>query len=194
MRFATPTIDKAIKFLMFAFVLLCLNAKAAKKEVANNQKISPFRKVCVSGYVEVVLIQRANVDVVYADDNKGNARVTQQGDVLRITGTGKLLVKIIVYVNDLYRIEANEHAKIINAGALNSPFLQIILKGNACANICSQTKELYTSVLGGSKLVLKGKTENHVIVADKMQLLTFDGFTAGQINCTRDENVLADDK
>lgn len=153
-------------------------ASAVEDEPIKTQKIAAFRKIIIKGNIEVVLIQKPEIGISYADDNEGNAKVTQQGEVLSITGTSTTRGKIFVYVNELYRIEAEENATIKTQGILSVKFLQIILKGNASADIYANSGELYTAIYDKSELYLRGNTDKHFLIMDKTPKLTFDRFAA----------------
>ncbi|WP_025141842.1 GIN domain-containing protein [Pedobacter jeongneungensis] len=159
-------------------------ASAVEDKPIKTEKIAPFRKILIKGNIEVILIQRPDVGISYADDNEGNARVTQQGEILSITGTSTVLGKIIVYVNELYRIEADENAMVKTQGILSVKFLQIILKGNAIADIYTTSQELYTAIYDKSELYLRGNTDKHFLFMDKNPKLTFDQFAALRTQAT----------
>ncbi|GGE47326.1 hypothetical protein EV200_104238 [Pedobacter psychrotolerans] len=144
--------------------------------------LSSFKKVSVKGNVEVILIQRANNGVAYAEDNAGTAKIIQDGDVLRITSTDRTTAKVIVYVTDIYRIEAAENAVVKTEGKLNSKYLQIFLKGNAHAEINTTTEGLYTVIQDNADLKLSGSTDNHTLVMGNTQKLTIDKFAALKTN------------
>lgn len=140
--------------------------------------VTPFRKISVKGNVEVVLIQNTTQGVAYADNNIGNVKVIQKDDMLSITGTSKQQSKVIVYVNDIFRIEAGDHVIINTQGELNTKFLQIFLKGDAVANIKTSTQGLYTSILDNARLKLSGSTDDHALLADQPQKLSMVNFVA----------------
>ncbi|WP_029284432.1 GIN domain-containing protein [Pedobacter sp. R20-19] len=144
--------------------------------------VGNFKKVSVKGNVEVILIQRANNGVAYAEDNAGTAKIMHDGDVLRITSTDRTTAKVIVYVTDIYRIEAAENAVVKTEGKLNSKYLQIFLKGNAHAEINTTTEGLYTVIQDNADLKLSGSTDNHTLVMGNTQKLTIDKFAALKTN------------
>lgn len=104
------------------------NLSAAEKNRTLLYNIKNFRKIVIKGNVEVTLVQGTSIGVSYADDNTGNVKVTQQGEILRITGLEKEKCKLIVYVNDIYRIEADQNAVVKTEARLTTKFLQIILR------------------------------------------------------------------
>ncbi|WP_412468318.1 GIN domain-containing protein [Pedobacter sp. KLB.chiD] len=154
--------------------------RAAEKNRTIFHQIQNFRKIMIEGNVEVMLVQQPTVGVSYADDNTGNVKVTQQGEALHITNSGKEKCKLVIYVKDLYRIEANGNAVVKTAAKLNTRFLQIILKDNAFAAIDTSSEGLYTEILDSSTLKLKGSTDHHALVMGKATRLTIDGFASAQ--------------
>ena len=148
----------------------------------------PFKKVVVKGNVEVTLIQRQNEGVTYADENTGKAKITQEGNVLRITSVDKEVTRLVVYVNDIYRIDAAENAIVKTSGKIKSKYLQIFLSGNAQADINSATEGLYTVISGNSDLKLSGSTDNHTLIMGKTPKLTIDRFAALKTNISSNES------
>ena len=144
--------------------------------------LGSFKKVSVKGNVEVILIQRANNGVAYAEDNAGTVKIMHDGDVLRITSTDRTTAKVIVYLTDIYRIEAAENAVVKTEGKLNSKYLQVFLKGNAHAEINTTTEGLYTVIQDNADLKLSGSTDNHTLVMGNTQKLTIDKFAALKTN------------
>ena len=144
--------------------------------------LGSFKKVSVKGNVEVILIQRDNNGVAYAEDNAGTVKIMHDGDVLRITSTDRTTAKVIVYLTDIYRIEAAENAVVKTEGKLNSKYLQIFLKGNAHAEINTTTEGLYTVIQDNADLKLSGSTDNHTLVMGNTQKLTIDKFAALKTN------------
>lgn len=151
--------------------------------------VNNFKRVSVKGNVEVTLIQRGTAGVSYADDNTGNAKIIQDGDILKISSADKGITKVIVYVNDLFRIEASENAMVKTEGKLTTQFLQIFLKGNAHADINTSTEGLYTVIKDNADLKLSGSTDNHTLVMGKTQKLTIDKFAALKTNISSVEIV-----
>ena len=155
--------------------------------------IRNVKRVSVKGNVEVTIIQRSTPGVNYTEDNIGTAKIMQDGDNLKITSSDKALAKVIVYVTDIFRIEASENAVVRTEGKLITQYLQIFLKGNAHAEINTSTEGLYTVIKDHADLKLSGSTDNHTIVMGKTQKLTIDKFAALKTNISTME-ILAVDK
>ncbi|MGQ7855453.1 GIN domain-containing protein [Pedobacter sp. WC2501] len=192
------TIKTLIMMVLTAITLAATlpnNLRAAEKKNTLLYNIQNFRKIVIKGNVEVILVQRSTIGVFYADDNTGHVKVTQQGEVLRITSLDKEKCKLIIYVNDIYRIEADENAVVKTEAKLTTKFLQIILKGNAFADIDTSTEGLYTEILDSSTLKLKGNTNRHALIMGKATNLTIDHFAAAQTDVSRvetsDEEIAA---
>ncbi|WP_293782784.1 DUF2807 domain-containing protein [uncultured Pedobacter sp.] len=171
------------------------NLRAAEKNKTILHKIQNFRKIVIKGNVEVMLVQQTTVGISYAADNVGNAKVIQQGEALHITNFNPEKCKLVIYVNDIYRIEANENAVVKTEVKLSTRFLQIILKDNALADINTNSEGLYTQILDNSTLKLKGNTGHHALVMGKATNLTIDGFVSAQTVVRRvetsDEEIAA---
>lgn len=155
--------------------------------------IRNVKRVSVKGNVEVTIIQRSTPGVNYTEDNIGTAKIMQDGDNLKITSSDKALAKVIVYVTDIFRIEASENAVVRTEGKLITQYLQIFLQGNAHAEINTSTEGLYTVIKDNADLKLSGSTDNHTIVMGKTQKLTIDKFAALKTNISTME-ILAVDK
>ena len=164
------------------------NLRATEKNTTMLYKIQNFRKIVIKGNVEVMLVQRPAIGISFADDNTGNVKVTQQGEVIRISGLDKEKCKLVMYVNDIYRIEADENAIVKTETKLSTKFLQIILKGNAFADIDTSSEGLYTQILDNSTLKLKGNTNHHTLVMGKASNLTIDRFAATRTDVSQLEN------
>lgn len=170
----------ASAIILLTVAILPTRVNAIEKRVPMLYKASLFRRIVLKGNIEVTLVQRPSVGISYADDNAGSVKVTQQGEVLRITGNSTTLCKIVVYVGDIYRIEANENAIVKTEARLSTKFLQIILNGNAFADIDTSTEGLYTEIHDTATLKLKGNTNHHTLIMGKTPNLTIDKFAANQ--------------
>ncbi|WP_316761247.1 GIN domain-containing protein [Pedobacter aquatilis] len=167
--------------------IFAASAKNIKKKPTTTSVPASFKRVSVKGNVEVTFVQRQNDGINYTDDNTGKAKITQEGDILRISSTDKEVCKLIVYVNDIYRIEASENAVVRSSGKLKARFLQIFLKGNAHADINSVTEGLYTVIDDNAELKLSGATDNHTLTMGKTPKLTIDRFAALKTNISAKE-------
>ena len=180
-------ITSSLTAIVLTTSIFAASATTIEKKPTTTSAPTTFRRVTVKGNVEVTFIQRQNDGVNYADDNTGKAKITQEGDILHISSTDKEVCKLIVYVNDIYRIEASENAVIRSNGKIRSKFLQIFLKGNAHADINSITEGLYTVIAGNAELKLSGATDNHTLVMGKTPKLTIDRFAALKTNISSTE-------
>ncbi|MEH3112308.1 GIN domain-containing protein [Pedobacter terrae] len=163
------------------------NLRAAENNSMIFQKIQDFRKIVIRGNIEVTLVQQPKIGISYTNDNQGKVKVTQQGEVLNIINADTEKCKLIVYISDIYRIEANENAIVKTEARLSTKFLQIILKDNAIADIETSSEGLYTEILDNSTLKLKGNTNHHALVMGKAPSLIIDGFASVQTEVRRVE-------
>ncbi|WP_316796964.1 GIN domain-containing protein [Pedobacter agri] len=155
-------------------------------------KVGNFKRISVKGNVEVTLIQRSAAGVVYADDNTGTAKIMQDGDNLKISSSDKGLAKVVVYINDIFRIEASENAIVKTEGKITTKFLQIFLKGSAHAEINTSSEGLYTVINDNADLKLSGSTDNHTLVMGDKQKLTIDKFAALKTSISSVETIAID--
>ena len=181
-------ITSTLTAIFLSTTALTVIASDPEKKPLKTYTISHFRRISVTGNVEVKLIQRKNHGVIYAEDNTGIAKIIQEGDRLIISSSNNQPVKIIVYVNDIFRIEAAGNAIVKTDGKLSTQFLQIFLKGNAHAEINTSTEGLYTVINDRADLKLSGSTDQHTLVMGKSQKLTIDKFAALKTNISSIEN------
>ncbi|MBB6238277.1 hypothetical protein HDC90_002909 [Pedobacter sp. AK013] len=189
MKTSIKTLITILSAVITLTAMLPNNLRATEKNTTILYKIQNFRKIVIKGNVEVTLVQQPTIGISYADDNIGNVKVFQQGEVLRITNLNNEKCKLVVYVNDIYRIEADQNAVVKTEVKLSTKFLQIILKGNAFADIDTSSEGLYTEILDNSTLKLKGNTNRHTLVMGIATNLTIDRFVAAQTDVKRVETI-----
>ncbi|MBT2591338.1 DUF2807 domain-containing protein [Pedobacter sp. ISL-68] len=175
-------IATSLTAIVLSSAVFTTSVSATEKEPDAILKISAFKRISVKGNVEVTIVQRSSPGISYADDNTGTAKVMQDSDNLKITSTSTEKAKLIVYVNDFYRIEASENAIVKTEGKLKTKYLQIFLKGNAHAEINTSSEGLYTVIADNADLKLSGSTDQHTLVMGKSQKLTIDRFAALKTN------------
>ncbi|WP_131536859.1 GIN domain-containing protein [Pedobacter nototheniae] len=184
---------KAFIAILLASIIFPLATFALEVKPKKLHTITNVKKISIKGNVQVILVQRLSEGITYTDDNYGTAIVSQEGALLRITGKTQEVSKLFVYVNDIFRIEADGNAVVKTEGKLNTKFLQIFLKGNAQADINTNTQGLYTVIEGNTNLKLTGYTDNHTLQMGKEQKLTAYDFVALNTNVIPTE-VLAINK
>lgn len=182
-------IATSLTAIVLSSAVFTTSVSASEKEPVTIAKIKAFKRISVNGNVELTIIQNNNPSVAYTDDNNGTAKIIQDGDNLKITSTSTEKTKLVVYVNDLYRIEALENAVVKTEGKLRTKYLQIFLKGNAHAEINTSTEGLYTVIADNADLKLSGSTDNHTLVMGNSQKLTIDRFAALKTNISSVETV-----
>jgi Putative auto-transporter adhesin, head GIN domain len=168
------------------------HVSAIEKDPNVTIKISAFKTISVKGNVEVTIIQRDRPGISYGEDNTGTAKVTQNGDHLKITSASAEKAKLTVYVNDFYRIDASENAIVKTEGKLITKYLQIFLTGNAHAEINTSSEGLYTVISDHADLKLSGSTDNHTLIMGKSPKLTIDKFAALKTNISSIETIAVD--
>jgi len=182
-------IATSLTAIVLSSAVFTTSVSATEKTPEISVKIAAFKRVSVKGNVELTIIQRSNTGISYNDDNTGAAKVMQDGDNLKIASTSVDKVKLTLYVNDLYRIEASENAIVKTQGKLTTKYLQIFLKENAHAEINTSTEGLYTVIADQADLKLSGSTDNHTLVMGNSQKLTIDRFAALKTNISSIETI-----
>lgn len=176
------------KSVMAALVLsastFSSNVMAGEKQPVKMSAPKNFDKVVVNGNLEVTLIQNGTEGVSYTDDNTSNVKVIQDGSALKITSTDNNPAKITVYVKNIYRVQASDHAVVKTEGKLDVQYLQVFLTGNAVAKINSKTESLYTVMEGNADLKLSGATQSHSLVMGSTPKLNLDKFAASKTEMT----------
>lgn len=159
---------------------------------AHASKALSFKRIKVKGNVELTIVQGKRTGISYADENTGEVKVMQSGDGLEITALDNSTAKLTIYVNDIYRIQAMDNAKVKTQGKINTQYLQVFLSGNASLDLNLQTEGLYTVIGDHADLILSGSTGDHMLVMGKEQKLTMDKFVAANTKTSLNtENALA---
>jgi len=154
-------------------------------------KLLSFKRIKVKGNIELTIVQGKRTGISYADENSGKVKVMQSGDGLEITAMDNNTAKLTVYVNDIYRIQAMDNAKVKTEGKINTQYLQVFLSGNASLDLNSQTEGLYTVIEDQADLTLSGSTGDHMLVMGNGQKLTMDKFVAANTKTSfNTENAL----
>lgn len=182
-------IASSLTAIVLSTTLFTTSVSAVEKSSVKIATPVSIKRVYVKGNIEITLIQRGAESVAYTDENTGNAKITQEGDILRISSTDKSLTKLTVYVKDIYRIEAHDNAVIKTNGKLTTKYLQIFLSGNAHAEINTSTEGLYTVIKDNSELKLSGSTDNHTLVMGNTPKLIIERFAALKTNISSVEIV-----
>ena len=132
----------------------------AKEKVSRNQDI---KRVIVNGNTKVFIVQSNRDWVAVGDDNLDKVSIKQIGNTLSINSSEATPVVVTVYVKDLYRITAADHASVNTIGTVNLPNLQVVMRDHAKARIKATTESLYTNLEGEANLELLGVTASHTI-------------------------------
>ncbi|SDG42670.1 hypothetical protein SAMN05421827_106183 [Pedobacter terrae] len=179
MKTSIKTLTKSVlAAIILTSAIFSTNVMAGEKQPIKMSAPKNISKVIVSGNVEITLIQGQKESVSYNDDNTGSVKVMQDGHALKITSVDGNVAKITVYVKNIYRVQASENAVVKTTGKLDTKYLQLFLKGNAVAEINSNTESLYTVIEGRADLKLSGATQEHILVMGSTPKLNLDRFAA----------------
>lgn len=166
-----------------AIVLSSSAFASAVTDKKNNQpEISStidFNKVVITGNARVELVQCDKQSVaIYQDYNKKLTKIMQKGDKLYISSTELEPVAIVVFMKDLQRIDAANTATVTTRGRFSLNVLQVFLKDAATAYVNADAGSLYTVIKDSSALNLKGSTNEHTLVKNKVAKLKMEQFAA----------------
>lgn len=179
MKTSIKTLTKSVlAAIVLSSAIFSTSVMADEKQPIKMSAPKNIGQVIVSGNVEITLVQGQKESVSYNDDNTGKVKVIQDGHALKITSADGNTAKITIYVKDIYRIQASENAVVKTAGKLDSKYLQLFLKGDAVAEINSNTESLYTVIEGRADLKLSGATQEHILVMGSTPKLNLDRFAA----------------
>lgn len=146
-------------------------------KVSRRISVSNFKKINLVGNIDVLLVQNKKSGVI-VDEDARNARlkVTQRGETLSIVSDQTERVRVTIYVNDIFRIEAAQNVVVETFNNLDLKYLQIFLHQNAVANISASTESLYTVVGDQARLNLSGSSNHHALVMGRLATLTMKDF------------------
>lgn len=174
--------NTVLKSSLVAVILLAslfsLNASAATATVDMGVTHTDIKKIVATGNTKVLIIQRANESVKMDEQDLDKVSIKQIGSILTISSSENNPVTVIVYVKDIYRIDASGKANVKTVGKFNVKNLQVILKDDARARVKASTGSLYTVIGGHAKLELIGTTDEHISEMAGFAKLNADKFTA----------------
>jgi hypothetical protein len=188
-------INSVLKSSLVAVILsaslFSLNASAATVNFDKSNPDNEIKKLVVSGNTNVLLVQSHSQAVKMDDQDMSKVSVKQIGHTLTISSNESQPVNVIVYVNDIYRIDASDKAVVNTAGKFNVTDLQIMLKDDAKARVKTNTKSIYTVVNDHANLKLIGTTENHISQTNKLAKVDVKKFAASNTQMLSSPTAIA---
>lgn len=179
-------LKSTISPILCLILLFCLThaktVQAKENKTDKPKQIQTFNRIVVTGNVELLLVPRENIGIAYEDNTETNAKVTQQGNKLHIAGKTHLTTRIVLYINDIYRIEAHQNAKVRSEAVINAKHLQVVLKDGAEANLNVNTEGLYTAISDSAVLKLEGSSNHHNLLASGASKFIANHFICQNIN------------
>jgi hypothetical protein len=180
---------KTLKTL-FATVIIaitvCFSSFAAKAQ------LSAIRKIIVKGNANIVLVQQEKESVKILETiDTAKSNVKMVGNTLMVNSTEVEPITVMVYVKDLFRIEAFDNANISVRGQLNLPYLQVLLHDNAKASVNIITKGVYSVIDDKSTLKLKGVSNQHIVYRSKISKIKMDDFACVSTTSNNIQNLVA---
>jgi len=172
--------------------LFSISASAATSAIEKNSTTTPIKKVVVTGNTKVIIIQNDR-DMVKMDElDMDKVSVKQIGHTLTISSNEIIPITVMVYVRDIYRINASDRASVSTSGKFTVKNLQVILTDRATGRIKAYTESLYTAITHHAKLKLLGTSTNHDFKMAGLAQMNTDKFTALKSeNITSPEEVTA---
>jgi hypothetical protein len=188
-------INSVLKSSLVAVILsaslFSLNASAATVNFDKSNPDNEIKKLVVSGNTNVLLVQSHSQAVKMDDQDMSKVSVKQIGHTLTISSNESQPVNVIVYVNDIYRIDASDKAVVNTAGKFNVTDLQIMLKDDAKVRVKTNTKSIYTVVNDHANLKLIGTTENHISHTNKLAKVDVNKFAASNTQMVSSPTAIA---
>lgn len=163
----------------------------SKTVSARSVNVAAIKKLVISGNVEVTISQQPKAKSICTNEGNADVSVKKAGNTLYISSKHAQGGKVTIYVDEIYRIEANDNAVIYTSGILNLKYLQVFLKDNASLDLNAKTESLYTVMKNASALTLKGSTDFHTITMEKLARITLDKFTAKKTDMSSSDVYVA---
>ncbi|WP_443943876.1 GIN domain-containing protein [Pedobacter sp. AW1-32] len=167
----------SLALVLASSTVLSVHAENAPSTTVAQKPLS-FKRIKVSGNVELTIVQGNRTAIEYSDASEGKVKITQVRDGIDVVSANDQVAKVTVYTDDLYRISAANHAKVKTSGQLKVQYLQVFLSGQASLELNSKTESLYTVIEDQSDLKLSGSTGEHTLSMGKSQKLIMDKFAA----------------
>jgi len=175
-------INTVLKSSLVAIILSAslfnLNASAATVTADKGTSHVDIKRVVVTGNTKVVIVQDSNESVKMDELDLAKVTVKQIGSTLTINSSEFNPVTVVVYVKDIYRIDASGKTSVNTLGKFKVKNLQVLLKDQANARVKANTESLYTVVNDQAKLELLGTSGNHVSKMAVLAKLDTDKFAA----------------
>ncbi len=156
-------------------------ADVPSPKVVSAMAVNPasIQKIIVTGNVNVTLIQAPKSKRVYENQSDVKVVVKKTNTSLTIEGTNATTTaEIIVYVDNIYRIDASGAAMVQTKGDFKVKNLQVFVKDQAKVEVNAQTENLYTVIKDRAELKLQGHANAHVLTMDKLSKITLENFSA----------------
>lgn len=150
--------------------------KAETTVSASAVNIASIKKLVIKGNVEVTLSQDRNSSVLYTNEGNENVLVKKLGNTIFVSSTDN--AKIVLYVDDIYRLDVADNAVVNSKGRLSLKYLQVFLADNAKLGLNAKTEDLYTSIKNNANLSLSGNTDKYKISMDKSSKLEVGKFNS----------------
>lgn len=153
------------KLFLLLMVSLWLGNMAGVYGTDKYRTIYPaFRQLVVSGNVRVTVLQSKQHGLIsYTECDPSKTKVQQQGLTLYIRSNETVPLEMVVYVDELFRIDVSGTAVLKTRGAFDVKLMQVFLHDQAKADVKMNVEGLYTVMEDQSDLTLRGATKDHIL-------------------------------
>ncbi|RZK90768.1 MAG: hypothetical protein EOO98_07680 [Pedobacter sp.] len=141
---------------------------------ASAVNIASIKKLVVKGNVEVTLSQDKKASVLFTTEGKENVSVKKNGNTIYVSSTEN--AKIVLYVDDIYRLDVADQAVVNSESPLSFKYLQVFLGDDAKLGLNAKTEDLYTKINNNAQLSLSGNTDKYKVEMDKTSKLELNRF------------------
>ncbi|XLS30256.1 head GIN domain-containing protein [Flavobacteriaceae bacterium M23B6Z8] len=174
---------KSISILLIVLVALAFSGLNTKNDTAKNSEIvkiqrqvANYESVEFSGWFDVEIVNGQEGTLILSGDEnvlksivtkvkKGTLYLGVKKGIRFIPKWKKQTVKIIVPVKDIQKINVSGSGNLTVRDTLKAERFTALLSGSGNLQLEIQALSLQTSVSGKSKLLVKGKTRNFMVMA-----------------------------
>lgn len=154
---------------------------------ASAVNIASIKKLVIKGNVQVTLSQDKKASVLFTNEGKENVSVKKNGNTIYVSSTEN--AKIVLYVDDIYRLEVADQAVVNSESSLSFKYLQVFLADQAKLGLNARTEDLYTKINNNAQLFLSGNTDKYKVEMDKSSKLELSRFKSKSTETASDVYV-----
>lgn len=154
-----------------------------------------FNRIWVNGNVTILLTQGEKTSIVGTENyDPSKTSVMSDGHTLYIKSKEYGQVVLSITVNDLQRVIAYGHARIVTTNNFDVKNLQVFLNQKSKAKIKTTTQSLYTVVKDDAVLKLKGTANESTLVARNLKNIKLGDFNTRRSKLYATEAIMKSEK